>query len=110
MKVLFIVLNQIDKLDRILGDLNDIGVKGATILQSSGMAKALRDHTLESNIIGSLRLFLNSEREESRTIFMVVEEGLVENIKSVVKKNIDLSLPNTGIMFCLPIDFVEGIR
>ena len=41
MNALFIVLNEIEYLDDILDGFVDIGVKGATILDSQGMGSAI---------------------------------------------------------------------
>ena len=41
MLALFLVLNEVDYLDDILAKFVEVGVKGATILESQGMASAM---------------------------------------------------------------------
>ena len=48
--------------------LKRAGVRGGTIIESTGMIKTIDDSD-ESYLLGSLRLFLENPRPESRTIF-----------------------------------------
>ena len=41
MNIFFLVLNEVEYLDEILDAFVDVGVKGATILDSQGMGSAL---------------------------------------------------------------------
>ncbi len=110
MKCLFIILNDVDLLDELLTQLGETGVKGATILSSTGMARQLfLNGEDEPNFIGSLRHFLNPDRRESKTIMCVLEDEQLVAAKAVVKKVMkDFSQPDTGIMFSIPVNDVEG--
>lgn len=110
MKLVVFILNQVDKLEQLLCALSESKISGATIVESTGMARAL--YNMEDGaFLGSLRLFLNPEQDENRMIFMVLQEEQISVVRKVVTEVIgDLSKPNTGILFTLPIDSVEGLH
>lgn len=112
MYVLFLVLNRTEYLDNILTEFVNINIKGATILDSQGMASALISHCHDDiPVIGSLRNFIDNCRPYNKTIFTVLEddemvEKAVEAINKVVE---DLSKPGIGFMFTVPVGRVYGI-
>lgn len=107
MQLLLLVLNKVELLDKLLEKLADQGVKGATILNSVGMARELADYP----IFGSLRFLIDLERRESKTIFIVLKEDQVEIVKNIIRQVIgDMSKPDTAVMFTLPVLSVEGVE
>lgn len=109
MQILFLVLSQYEKLEKLLVELNNIGVKGATVINSTGMAQVLSHET--DAFLGSLRAFLTPEREDNRTVIMVLEEDKVESVKKVIHRVIgSLNKPGTGILFVTNAVYVEGIE
>lgn len=110
MKLMVFVLNKIDVLNFLLEDLTQAGIKGATIINSTGMATALT--RMENSLIGgSLRALFDVDRDDNRTVLAVIKDNEVEVVRKVIKDVVgDLSLPNTGIFFTVPIDFAEGLR
>lgn len=106
MYALFLVLNDTNYLDEILARFVDVGVQGATILDSQGMAGALvssrgRDYPL----FGSLKALLDGARPYNKTIFTVLEsEELVERTVAAVKDVLgEADHPSVGFMFSVPI-------
>ena len=109
MQVLFLVLNKVECLDDLLVRLTEAGVHGGTIVDSTGMARALGDHE-DWNILGSLRLMLDPAREESKTLFFVLKEEQIPLVRSIINQAVGgLDQPDTGILFGMPLSFVEGI-
>lgn len=107
MQFLLLVLNKVELLETLLERFVDQGVKGATILNSVGMARELADYP----IFGSLRFLMDSDRQESKTIFMVLKDEQVETVKETVREVIgDLSKPDTAVMFTLPVLTIEGVE
>ncbi len=109
MKLLVFVLNDIDLLEDLLKEFKDNDIKGATILNSTGMA-----HTLAASndeyLIGSIRRLLDMERNESRTILVLLKKEQLLVAKAAIEKVCgDLSAPDSGIMFTVPVDFCKGI-
>jgi nitrogen regulatory protein P-II 1 len=110
MQFLLIVLNKVELLDTLLEQFVEHGVDGATILNSKGMVRELAAHNEDYPIFGPLRFLIDLDRQESKTIFTVVRDEKVEEIKEVVRQVIgDLSLPDTAVMFTLPVLSVEGV-
>lgn len=112
MKLMIFVLNNVDHLDPFILRLKEAGIKGATILNSTGMGRMLAENDdLGFDLFGSLRTVLNGPHTESRTIMMVLEEPQVPIVAGVIHKVVgDLSKPNTGIYFVLPLDEVQGFK
>lgn len=109
MQVIVVVLNKLDCLDDLLAHLKRAGVRGGTILESSGMIKSIDDSD-ESYLLGSLRLFLDNPRPESKTLFFIVDDEQVALVKKTVDEAIGgIDQPNTGIIFGLPVTFADGL-
>lgn len=110
MQVLFLVLNRLEKIDELLEAFSEAGIHGATVVNSTGMAHTLANSHEDDLTFASLRAFFVGNREDNRTIFMVLEDDRVELAKNIIKRVIgDLSKPDTGIVFGVPVSFVDGI-
>lgn len=109
MKLMIFVLSNEDLLNFLLEDFSKAGIKGATIINSTGMGMTLSK--LESNFVaGSLRALFDPGRDENKTILCVLKNEQVATAKQVIKDVVgDLSKPNTGIFLTVPIDDVEGL-
>ncbi|MBQ3847964.1 MAG: hypothetical protein II748_03845 [Clostridia bacterium] len=109
MKLLVLILNKADLTENVLEAFADNGIKGATVIDSTGMARVIGEYH-DGVFLGSLRNFLDPEREHNKTIFTVIEDDQTEIVKKIIEDEIgDLSKPDTGILFTVPVDFVEGI-
>lgn len=108
MKMLISVLNRTEDLEPVLNKLEQENIRGATVLQSRGMAMTLVKY-FDGSFLGSLRSMMEPDREENRTIFMVIRDDevdcAVDAIESVVGS---FDRPNTGIVFTIPVDFFKG--
>ena len=109
MKLVVSVLNKQDCLDKLLTAIGKNSIPGATILSSRGMAQTLEAHD-ELRFIGSLRMLMNANYKENRTILMAVPDEKVDTVVELVNKATGgLDQPDSGILFTLPIDRVEGM-
>ena len=110
MKLLIIVLNKVECLDKILTKFGKNNLPGATILDSKGMAQSLEGHD-ELRFLGSLRLLMNPAHKENKTIFMVLPEEKIPLVSKIVNEVTGgLTNPDTGILFTVPVDHVEGVE
>jgi len=112
MKLLVLVLNKTEKLDELLTEFANRNISGATVLESMGMARLLSHKHDEDEIpfLGALRVFLNPEREKSKTIFAAIpDEQLTEAVGIIESIVGDLSAHDTGVVFSVPIDYTKGI-
>ncbi|SDA13821.1 Uncharacterized protein SAMN02910447_00724 [Ruminococcus sp. YE71] len=111
MQAVFFVLKQLELVDSIMEALADAGIKGATAIDSEGMARSLTRLNQNSAMVHLLKGILSGEDEahKSKTIFVIVEEEQVEEVKAAIKSVTgELTKPNAGIMFGIPVSFVEG--
>ena len=110
MKLLVIVLNKTECLERLLTAFGNNQIPGATIIDSKGMAQELEQFS-DMDFMFSLRMLINPAHRENKTIFMAVPEELVPKVSKIVNEVTGgLDKPDTGILFTVPIDYIEGIR
>lgn len=108
MKLLFIVLNKVEVLDKLLEKLGENGFTEATIINSAGMAHELLSHD-DLGFIGSFRQLLNPHRKENKTIYMVIKDESVDKVIEIVDKAVGgIDNPDTGIIFTVPVDLIRG--
>ena len=92
----------------------DLGVSGATILDSIGMRllKERQSHRDDLPLIPSLRSVLEQEEYNHRTVFSVVEDDFdVEKlIRHTEELAGDFEAPHTGLIFVVPVVQVKGLR
>ncbi|MDO4572657.1 MAG: hypothetical protein Q4C13_04745, partial [Clostridia bacterium] len=61
-------------------------------------------------IFGSLRQFINPAHESGKMFFMVLRDEDVPRVRAVIHQVAgDLKLPNTGILFTVPVMNWEGV-
>ncbi|MBQ3141651.1 MAG: hypothetical protein IJC25_06790 [Clostridia bacterium] len=107
--VLVLVLSNPAQQDKLLLALKNAGIKGATVIHSTGMAHAL-GNLEEDNVVSSLRAFFSTSHVENKTIFMVLKDEKIRDVRTVITSVLgDLSKPDTGILFAFPLTLVEGI-
>lgn len=110
MQLLVLILKKYELMDELLKHLAKSGVKGATILDGTGMAEALVNME-DLPMFGVLRRMLSEEEKEvSKVMLIVLKDEQIIKTRTVIKDVIgDLKEPNTGIMFSIPITSVEGL-
>lgn len=109
MKLLIIILNKIECLEELLEEFTQNNISGATIIESKGMLQELSEHD-DFRFIGSLRSLFNPEHTENKTILMVTKDETVKQISDITNKVTGgLDKPDTGILFTVPIDYLEGM-
>lgn len=110
MKLFIYVMNDVKLLDKFVHELKEKQIKGATIINSTGMGRKLVEND-ELDFIGSLKTLFDNPRAESRVILMALEDEKVETVLNIIDEIAgDLSKPNSGIVFTLTIDFVKGYK
>lgn len=108
--MLVLILEKEEFLNELLLKLNDVGIKSATVTNSSGMMGHLSSLG-EEQIISTLRPLFTPSHTENKTIFMILNQDQVEIARETIRTVLgDLSEPETGILFGVPLLFTEGIR
>ena len=108
MQLMVLVVNKEELVDQVLAAYLELGITGATVLDSVGMARIVAEHI---PIFAGLRHLVDSERAYNKTIFSVIDEQAVplDDVIALVEEVIgDLSQPGTGILFTVPVTRVKG--
>lgn len=109
MQVFFFVMNRTEHLEHLLQEFDKNGIIGATVLDSKGMARILHSEE-EMPLFYGLRSIVAPERRSSKTIFCVLDDEKVELVRKIVNQVTGgLDHPDSGIMFAVPVSFVEGL-
>ena len=57
------------------------------------------------------RIMMDDEHEGSKVMLIALRDTMVDDVMDIVRLTVgDMSVPNTGIMFTLPISKFEGIN
>jgi nitrogen regulatory protein P-II 1 len=107
-QLLIAVINEEEKLDEILSGLVELGVTGATIINSEGMGRVV-SHDIP--IFAGLGSLASRSRPQNQTIFSVIrEDEKVDGVIALLREICgDLEDPATGIVFTIPINRVVGL-
>ena len=107
MRLLVAVIHDVEKLDEILSGFLELGITGATILDSEGMGSVL-SHDVP--IFAGLQTLISGSRPQNRLILSVVPEDKVKPAVDLLQDvSGGLDEPATGIAFTLPVDAVFGL-
>lgn len=111
MQLLVHITNHENTVNPIMQKMMDAGIHGATIVDCEGMLAAVNADSVNApSIFGGLRQFVNPDRPHNKMIMVALKDEEIETaVKIVHEVSGDLKLPNTGVMFCLPITRWEGV-
>lgn len=110
MLVVTLVLNKTECLEELLEKLLSRGIKGATVLESTGMMRVLDQSGDDSPMFGAFRQLFDPDRKSSKTVLMVLQDDQVQVARQVINEVTGgLDQPDTGILFATPALFVEGM-
>ncbi len=105
------VLDSVEFLADLLVAWERAGVPGATVIESTGLARVARALSRDDvPLLPSLRDLTECEECPHRTLFAVVDdEAIVDRLIAATEKVVgDLSQPHTGILFVMPVTRVVG--
>jgi nitrogen regulatory protein P-II 1 len=108
MELLVCVVNREERLDQILAGFVELGVTGATVVSSEGMARLVKG---DLPVMSNLQAILAKSRPQNTMIFSVIqtEELAARAIAMVEEKLGGLADPGTGIVFTVPVNRVIGL-
>lgn len=106
MKLVIFFLNQEEHLEEVLEAFVELGVDGATILDSIGMGRILA-HDIP--IFAGFQNLLHDSRPGNKTILTIVDEAKIERMTKAIEQVIgSLDEPGNGLLVSLPIDYIKG--
>ncbi len=96
-------LHQEEHLENILSILVELGVSGATLLDSEGLGHFL---AFEVPIFAGLRQMMGEKKTANKTILALINEDnfLAKFNKFLAEENIDFTSSGTGIMMTVPVN------
>jgi hypothetical protein len=108
--LLIMVLDDSNRLNEVLEAWRTAGIRGTTILESTGLNRVLPRHTAQPMFAGFGQMF-GGGRVGHQTLFAIIDslelaEAAVSATEAVIGKLTD---PNTGIMFVTPVLQVWGL-
>ena len=116
MYFILFVLHDISKMKDLLHAWEQAGVKGATVLFSTGLGRIRQNFGLLEDfpLFPSMSEIIDrlEEMDLSRALFSVVEsDDIVKQVLHQTQEVVgDLSKPNTGILIVLPVAQVYGLK
>ena len=94
MNLLVVILKHEDLVSEICKELVEEGIHGGTIVDGTGMASVVEK--------------MDDLHEVAKMMFFVVDDEEMKKARKTINDVIGLDKPNTGIMFAVPVSFVEG--
>ena len=110
MNLLTVILKKADLTSDICKDLAEAGIHGGTIIDAVGMASIIEKMD-DLPIFGMLKAILadDDEHDVVKTMLFVMNDEEMEKSRKIIREVVGLDEPNTGIMFGVPVSFVEGL-
>lgn len=107
MQLLVTVINHVELVDQVLAGFVELGITGATVLESRGMGRVL---SREMPIFAGVESLSAQARPENRTILCVVAEEKAEPAIRLIEQILGgLARPGAGIAFTVPVGRVVGL-
>lgn len=108
MELLICVINREERLDEILSGFLELGITGATVVNSEGMGRLM---TSGVPVMEGLQTLLQRSRPYNTMIFSVIDspEKLQAAIDMLQGSLGGLEDPGTGIVFTVPVSRVIGL-
>ena len=109
MKLFVYILNQQEKIDEVLAGFIEIGMTGATIIDSVGMGRILAK---DVPIFAGFQSLLSGSRPYNKTSLSVVDDDQkIESALKLIEEVCGLfDEPGAGIAFTVPLDQVHGLK
>ncbi len=108
MKLVVIILNKMDLLEDLLSAFLEIGISGATVIDSTGMGRIL---TTEIPIFAGLMDAFAGCCPQNKTIITVIRDEQLTDVEIVLEEVCgSFEEKGTGIYFTIPLDYVKGYK
>lgn len=112
MHIIFFVLDDPKKLDQILEAWQKVGIRGVTIIESTGIQRRTSQKERIPMRFASFipELMVGGEEGNLTLITIVRDERKIERCIQATETIVgDLSEPNTGILSAWPLSHIKGL-
>ena len=112
MHLVVMVVSCVENCPDVLEAWEKAGVSGVTIIESIGMRHLQNIIREDLPLMPSLRDLVSNEELAYRTLFSVVpDEDTVDRVVAATEAVVcDLSLPNSGFLFVVPVSRAVGLQ
>ena len=108
LKLAIIFLNKVEYLEDLLTAFLEIGINGATVVNSVGMGRII---SYEIPIFAGLQEAFPGSSPSNKTIFAVIKDEKVKKVLDVVEDICgSFEEPGSGLVVTLPVSDVYGLR
>ena len=107
MQLLVAVINHAELVDDVLAGFVELGITGATLLETKGMGRVLSQ---DLPIFAGLQSLNARSRTANRTLFCVMDDAKVDEAIRLIEETCgDLGTAGAGIAFTVPVSRVVGL-
>ncbi|HEX2205134.1 MAG TPA: P-II family nitrogen regulator [Longimicrobium sp.] len=106
MQLLVAVINREEQVEEVLSAFLELGITGATVLDSQGMGRLLH---AEVPIFAGLEAFAGTSRPRNLTILSVMDDRKVDRAIEAVEEICGVGRRGAGIVFTVPVGRVVGL-
>ncbi len=107
MQVMIVVVNDSEHVVPILDRLVEIGISGATVIDSMGMASLVGDHVPFFSRLARM----DGEHQSNKTLFTVVRDDQLHEVAGAIDDILGgVDRPDSGFMFAVPVTLCRGLQ
>ena len=107
MLLLVAVINHVEQVDDVLAGFVELGITGATVVNSAGMGHVL---SRDVPIFAGLRSLTTRSRPGNQVLLSVIDESKADAAIALIQEVCgSLAAPGAGIVFTVPLDRVVGL-
>jgi nitrogen regulatory protein PII len=105
--MLVAVINREECIESVLAGFVELGITGATVMDSRGMGRVL---SRDVPIFAGVRTLMERSRPANRTVFCVVDDAKIDDAIAMIQEACgSMADPGAGIIFTLPVSRVVGL-
>lgn len=108
MQLLVAVVNQEEKVAEVLSGFLELGITGATVVDSVGMGRLLRN---EAPIFADVEAIAAPSRPRNQTVFSVIDDDAKVDAAIALLQDVcgDFGEPGRGLVFTVPVSRALGL-
>lgn len=107
MKLVFVVLNNVELLEEIIEYMVERDVRGGTVLDSVGMGRIL---AYDIPIFAGFREMMVGSRVNNRTLMTTIPDNIFDDFMEGLDRIVNFDEPGTGVAFAVDIYKTYGVK
>jgi nitrogen regulatory protein P-II 1 len=108
MQLLVAVINHEERVDEVLAAFLELGITGATVVESRGMGRVL---SREVPIFAGVEALAGASRTANKTLFCIVDDAKADAAIRLIQEICgSFERAGIGILFTVPVANVVGLK